>query len=113
ETVAQVSGSLTMGLVVDSKNAYFSATVATNVTLGTVYSVPLDGSAAPTPLATNLDHPVWLGIDTANVYWANWGDGRIMSCPLGSSCPSPLTIYTHKGGPNAGLNGSASTGSEV
>jgi hypothetical protein len=113
QTIAQVSGSLTMGLVIDSKNAYFSAKVSTNVTLGTVYSVPLDGSAAPTPLVTNLDHPVWLGIDTTSVYWANWGDGRIMSCPLGSSCPSPQTIHTQTGGPNAGPNGIASTGTAV
>jgi hypothetical protein len=113
QTIAQVSGSLTMGLVIDSKNAYFSAKVATNVTLGTVYSVPLDGSSSPVPLATNLDHPVWLGIDSSSVYWANWGDGRIMSCPLGSSCPSPVTIHTQPGGPNAGPNGITSTGTAV
>jgi len=113
QTIAQISGSLTMGLVIDSKNAYFSAKVASNVTLGTVYSVPLDGSAQPAQLATNLDHPVWLGIDTSSVYWSNWGDGRIMSCPLGSSCPSPTTIHTQPGGPNAGPNGIASTGTAV
>jgi sugar lactone lactonase YvrE len=113
ETVATVSGSYTMGLAIDATDAYFSAKVAANPSLGSVYRVPLDGSAQPTELATNLDHPVWMAIDSANVYWADWGDGRLMYCPLGVACASPTVVYTQTGGPNMGPNGLVSTGAAL
>jgi hypothetical protein len=112
EIVAQVAGSYTMGLAIDTTTAYFSAKLSSNVVAGTIYAVPLDGSSQPIPIATSQDHPVWLTIDQTNVYWANWGDGRIMYCHRGN-CGTPTTLHTQTGGPNSGPNGLASTGTSV
>jgi hypothetical protein len=47
---------------------------------GTVMRTTVDGGAA-VPIATAQKHPVSIALDATRVYWANAGDGTIMSAP--------------------------------
>jgi hypothetical protein len=47
---------------------------------GTVMRTTVDGGAA-VPIATAQKHPVSIAIDATRVYWANAGDGTVMSAP--------------------------------
>lgn len=51
----------------------------------------------PTTLASNLDNPWGLAVDSANVYWVNSGDcvtasGSVMMCAIGGCGDKPTTL---------------------
>jgi hypothetical protein len=60
------------GLCADETHAYFSDTLNNKI-----YSVPLDASAAPTPLASAESYPWDIKCDGADLYWVNSTGGTV------------------------------------
>ena len=57
--------------------------------------------ATPGTLASGLDHPLGIAVDSTNIYWANGGSatgtGSIMKMPLAGGCP--VTLAARVGNP--------------
>jgi hypothetical protein len=78
------------GIVVDAANVYWTDA-------GNPGSIPADGAlvrmalagGTPTALATGLNGPGDLALDSANLYWAS-ADGTIMRAPLSGGPPTML-----------------------
>lgn len=68
----------------DGASIYFTAVFPPGV-----YSVPLGGAAAETPIATNQSSPYGLAIDAANVYWRN-ADGKVYSVSKKGGTPNQI-----------------------
>lgn len=71
------------GITTDSQgHVYFitEGTADAGYSDGTVMRTGVDGGAA-TPIATTQKRPVSLALDATHIYWANAGDGTIMSAP--------------------------------
>jgi hypothetical protein len=88
------------GLAVDSANVYFTSKVADT---GYVMQCPLSGCATQVVLATNLDLPDRVAVDSKDVYWTVYGtgagDGRIQACAIGGCGQKPTTLATGQDGP--------------
>jgi sugar lactone lactonase YvrE len=61
---------------------------------GTLERFKPDGSAASTVITQGLyvANGLSLGIDSRNVYVPDWGNNRVVSCPLTGTCPTPTTV---------------------
>jgi hypothetical protein len=79
------------GMAIDSTTVYWTSSQ------GWVGKCPLtgcpiggDGGALPTELASGQDDPLYIAVDSANVYWLNQGNagvGSVAKCPV-QGCPS-------------------------
>jgi hypothetical protein len=56
------------------------------------------GLCQPTTLASSLSAPWGIAVGTTNVYWANSGDGTVMTVPLAGGV-TPTTLATGQGTP--------------
>jgi sugar lactone lactonase YvrE len=97
-TLATV-GNLVTGIAVDAERVYWTESDAYPngpygpALAGSVWSVPIDGGT-PTKLASVttpiFSDPVAIALDSANVYWADWGNSTINSVPVGGGAVGTL-----------------------
>jgi len=91
--LVQYSGTANfMGIAVDAANVYYSI-YATN---GSVNAIAINGSdnGVPVALASGLNLPVSIAVDSNNVYVAEQGSGTIIQIPKSSGTGTGLTTPT-------------------
>ena len=80
------------GLALNATTLYWSNQLDPAEDGGTVFAVPVaakDGGASVT-LAAEPDLPLYIAIDTNNVYWTDWTDGAVVAAPLSGGAPVTL-----------------------
>jgi hypothetical protein len=80
-------GVTTAGVAVDARNVY--VTVSDVGATGFVAQIPLNG-LGETYLASNLDYPQGIAVDTTNVYWTNWMGATVSEEPIGGTGAAAL-----------------------
>jgi sugar lactone lactonase YvrE len=53
-------------------------------------AVPLAGGTVTTLVSASGQYAYGMAVDTANVYWTNFGDGTVMKVPLGGGAATTL-----------------------
>jgi hypothetical protein len=88
----------TQAICVAGGNAYF--TTAGEPT--SIYQCAASGGSDPSIYIQDLQ-PYALASDGANMYWTNYvfGPGSVVTCPLGVTCTSPLTVASNQDDPLA------------
>jgi hypothetical protein len=93
-TLATLDGPLSsQGMTTDPLNVYLTNVGNTEVTGGSVLSVPIAGGAAKT-LAAGQAAPWAIAVDSRRVYWSNayLDAGAILSLPLEGGAPVTMTL---------------------